>query len=322
MSSQVIRIGGPEFYNALSEALGKKMGIHPPCLAKTYHRPYFYLYGSELHRAQGEEGWPMGHATYLKSGLFYDYCEKRAYVCLNDWYLSRGRELLRLADGVPLPPIQTQLRFGREWNCLTFDEIIQVFRSVYAAHFVDEEGVGTGAGPGAGAGAGPGAGAGAGTLNIPEDMEIDEEEESVIEIVVEEDDDAATTIVVEDEEETTPITIAIKTEAAAEAVATQTSPALADYREAHSRLALLRREIHALQEELKTGLGNGSPLSPRKADSFILCLNRYKELYQEEVTATQAFIAVYWALHRHSVSDSVVASTAKLMAALESTCPK
>jgi hypothetical protein len=314
MSNQVIRIGGPEFYDALCIALGKKMGIHPPCLAKTYHRPYFYLYGSELHRAQGEEGWPMGHATYLKSGLFYDYCEKRVYVCLNDWYLSRGRELLRLADGVPLPPIQTQLRFGREWNCLTFDEIVQVFLSVYVDRFVD----GTTAdeeGPGAGAGAG--AGAGTGTLNIPEDMEIDEEEESVIEIVVEEDDDDATTIVVEDdEEETTPITI--KTEPAA----TQTSPALGDYREAHSRLALLRHEIHTLQEELKTGLGDGSPLSPRKADSFILCLNRYKELYQEEVTATHAFVAAYWALHRHSVSDSVVASTANLMAALESTCPK
>lgn len=95
---------------------------------------------------------------------------------------------------------------------------------------------------------------------------------------------------------------------------------LVAYKTAHSELTRVRREIAELHAQMKANFEEGVHLSPLKADILTLCLSHYKTLQHHELKCTETFVAAYWQLFKTDSGPSAPASTARLMAALKTTC--
>jgi hypothetical protein len=110
-------------FDALTVALGAAMGIPSWEDVKRIHRPYLCFKTAEQIRSKSDYAVPMGHAVLTKAGDLYDYCAKKTYRSVEEWYADRGPELLQQAAAHLLPPLQSELLFGRDGNFLGFEQI-------------------------------------------------------------------------------------------------------------------------------------------------------------------------------------------------------
>ncbi len=55
-----------------------------------------------------------------------DIATKKQYTSFEAWYEARGPTLLGLAPGATLPPLSTELLFGRGKEWMSFEEILHV----------------------------------------------------------------------------------------------------------------------------------------------------------------------------------------------------
>jgi hypothetical protein len=101
-------------FDALTVALGAAMGIPSWEDVKRIHRPYLCFKTAEQIRSKSDYAVPMGHAVLTKAGDLYDYCAKKTYRSVEEWYADRGPELLQQAAAHLLPPLQSELLFGRD----------------------------------------------------------------------------------------------------------------------------------------------------------------------------------------------------------------
>lgn len=125
-------------YNELRSALNQKLraALKSPYYSNIYcHSPYFALKTAEKALEGRRTKIPMGHAIITQSGSLYDYCAKKHYISFEAWYEDRGRELLGLAAGVTLPPLSSELCFGRRgenYDYLAYSEILAVIEKIPA----------------------------------------------------------------------------------------------------------------------------------------------------------------------------------------------
>ena len=110
-------------FDALAAALGDAMGISPMEDVKRLYHPYLCFKTAEQIRSRSDYPVPIGHAVLTKAGDLYDYCAKRTYRSVEEWYADRGPELLAVAAAHLLPPLQSELLFGRDGNFLGFEQI-------------------------------------------------------------------------------------------------------------------------------------------------------------------------------------------------------
>jgi hypothetical protein len=91
-------------------------------------KPYFFLRSAESTDATALRGHARIYYTPAGATAFrlFDYIVKKAYTSAEEWYEARGHELLGLAAGAELPPLRSELCYGRGEDALTGEEIVKV----------------------------------------------------------------------------------------------------------------------------------------------------------------------------------------------------
>jgi hypothetical protein len=111
-------MSNPDLETILRNAVDRKVHV-------ATGQTYFYLTNGYFFLRSAAEWAPLGHAKITKTGVFYDYCARQGYSSVEEWYEDRGRTLLGLTPDAELPPLRSELCYGRGGDFLCGEELFE-----------------------------------------------------------------------------------------------------------------------------------------------------------------------------------------------------